>query len=90
MPHFALNRDFALTWVTEVHALLALATWLSPTQYENFAAAAFIMHHLKLSSKVMSEFSKVMENKVSEVNSGNVPDRLRPIAQGLGQGYTQY
>ena len=68
---------------------------LSPTQYENFAAAAIIVHHLKFLLKVMSQFSKVMENKVSEVKSGNVADRFRPIlatAQGLGrgQGCTQY
>ena len=69
---------------------MALATWLSPTQYENFAAAAIIVHHLKLSLKVMSESnqSKVTENKVSEVNSENVANRVRPIAQGLG--CTQY
>ena len=81
MPHFALNRDFALTWVTEVWALLTLALWLNPAHYESFATAAIIMHHLKLSLKVMSEFSKVTENKVSKVNSENVADRFRPIAQ---------
>ena len=32
----------------------------------------------------MSEFSKVMDNKVSELNSENVADRSKPIAQGLG------
>ena len=69
---------------------MALATWLSPTQYENFAAAAIIVHHLKLSLKVMSGFSKVIEKKVSEVNSENVADRFWPVAQGLGQGCTQY
>ena len=73
--------------------LLALAMWLSPTQCENFAAAAIIVHHLKFLLKIMSELSKVMENKVSEVKFGNVADRFRPIlaiAQGLGQGCTQY
>ena len=43
-----------------------------------------IVHHLKLSLKVMSEFSKAMENKASEINSEHVADRFRLIAQGLG------
>ena len=60
-----------------------MATWVRPTQYESFAAINSCL-------KVMSEFSKVMENKVSEVNSENVADRFRSIAQGLGQGCTQY
>ena len=46
------------------------------------------MHHLKLSSKVMSEISKVMENKVSAVNSENVADRFGAISQDLGQART--
>ena len=32
----------------------------------------------------MSGFSKVMDNKVSGLNSENVADRFRPIVQGLG------
>ena len=32
----------------------------------------------------MSGFSKVMDNKLSELNSENVSNRFGPIAQGLG------
>ena len=32
----------------------------------------------------MSGFSKVMDNKVSELNSENVADRFRTMALGLG------
>ena len=56
--------------------LLALATWLSPTQYQTFAAAAIVVHHLKLSLKT----------KVKEINSENVAKRFKLIAQGLDQG----
>ena len=38
----------------------------------------------------MSGFSKVMDNKVSELNSENVAERFRPTAQGLGLGLLQY
>ena len=69
MSRLALNRDFALTWAAEVQAF-----WLLQTQYENFGATAITVLHANLSS----------DNKVKKLNSENLANRLRPMAQGIG------